>query len=167
MMGVSRTLFPLSVFAGLYASFVCESMCEEPSIAPQLPLLFSAMIAMSASQTSGVVIAAMIGLGCDALSAGRLGPMMIGAAALAFISHTFSRRDRLPLSAIAVLIAASVGGTLALGAVLGSVLEHRPFDLQQILWMAAARGVTSAVVGVMAVVTMRSLRLMQRLATVL
>lgn len=156
------------MLAGAYTAFACESVLNQPTILPQLPLLFAVWALCKCRPAMAIGTSAAIGLGCDLLAVGPLGPVMISATAVAFVAKAIhDRGEPSSLAALAILTAAFVTAVLTLEVCVSGAVLRTPVDVQSTLLMAGSRGATSAFVGVAAMLGARSLRLLQRVATAL
>jgi rod shape-determining protein MreD len=166
MNGGMRAFGSTLVVCGLYSAYVIESAIPSQSTLPHLPLAFAVWGVCSLPTSVAVLSGALLGLGCDAISAGPLGPGMLAATVVCFAIKQFQmRRDCMSVIAIGVVTASIVAATLGIAAAISeSVLGERT-DLRMTALVAGSRGLTTAGLAIAVALMVRSVRLVQRVAT--
>jgi rod shape-determining protein MreD len=166
MNGGMRAIGSIVVVCGLYSAFVIESAIPSQSTMPHLPLAFAVWGVFSLPASGAVFAAALIGLGCDALSAGPLGPGMLAATLMCFAIKQFEmRREFMSIIAIGVVTAVVVAATLGIAAAISESVLRARIDLRMTALVAGSRGVTTAGLAIALALVLRSVRVAQRVAT--
>jgi rod shape-determining protein MreD len=145
--------------AGCYAGFALEASLGSRSIAPHLPLAFLIGAVWMLPVSPAVLVAALIGLGCDALGPGPLGPGMLSATLAAWIGSNVRNREELssPL-AFVLLGAAMIGVTFAGQVGLTAFIAQHSLDLKPAALVISARTAATALVALTPLLLLRACR---------
>jgi hypothetical protein len=158
---------PTTVIA-TYAALVAESATHAASTAPHWPLAVLVGLTWNAGPLAAILGGAAIGLGCDAIAAGAIGPGLCACVLASVVAYTIRERRSLQSLLAFVLWSYAFGVSALLGKnAAHNVLEHRgPLAGDPIL-PTLSRAVATSMLCAAILVGARLLRRIQRLATAL
>lgn len=166
MTALSRAASVIGVMAIGYGAIVVESMLASPTLLPHLPLALLTAAIWSIGASPAICVGGLVGLGCDVLGWGPIGPGIVAGSLTAFLCHAVRRHGELDsVAALILLAAAIVGLTLAGEAATAAVVTRQPVDWRLAGTVIAGRATTTALLAGGLLIAARSVRRLQRLAT--
>jgi hypothetical protein len=152
-----RVLTIVAMTTAIYCGLGTEAVAGGRTLWPHAPAVVLILAAWSLSTTPAVLIAAAVGLGCDAIGTGPLGPGVIAAVSAVFVGSIARERWELesPLAAslfgMGVAAVALAGPTVALAVGGGTPIASTAIQL------SAARAISSALAATALVLAARTL----------
>lgn len=139
-----RIFAALIVLAVAYLSFALEVTAGGRTLLPHAPAVFLILASWSLPALSAIFAAAAIGLTCDAIGQGPLGPGLVTAVLVVFIAGGFRRRWELESLLAVMLFATAVSLAFLAGRDVIAAQLTNVADLAPPLQLLAARAVASA-----------------------
>lgn len=143
-MTLLRIAFAAIVMAALYLSLAAESVAGGRTLLPHAPSAAIVLAAWSLSMTPAVLIAALVGVCCDAIGTGLLGPGIVAAIAAVLVSSTLKQRWELESPLAAVLFGMGVAGTFLAGPLVVTSVLNDQANPVALLHLQIARAISSA-----------------------
>ncbi len=148
-----------------YFALATEAVAGGRTLLPHLPAVALILAAWGLTMSPGVLVAAAVGLGCDAIGSGPLGPGVATAVAAAAVSSWLKARWELQSPLAAMLLGIGVAAVLLAGpAVAVELASGRALPADR-LQLPVARGISSAMAATAIIVAARALRRLFRGAT--
>ncbi|HVJ87076.1 MAG TPA: hypothetical protein VM452_15585 [Caulifigura sp.] len=139
-----RTGLGLLLALAVYFAVAMEAVIGGRTLMPHAPAVVLIVATWFLPTTPAVVMAAAIGLGCDAVGTGLLGPGVIAAVTAAVIGSTLRHRWQLESLLAVILFGMGVGLTLIAGPIVaGSLLPTGGEEIPG-LQIEVARATSSA-----------------------
>jgi hypothetical protein len=117
-MTLVRILAAVAMTAAIYFGLGIEAVAGGRTLWPHVPAVVLILAAWSLRTAPAVLIAAVVGLGCDAIGAGPLGPGVVAAVSAVFVGSLM--RDRWELES--PLAASLFGMAVAAGFLAGPII---------------------------------------------
>jgi rod shape-determining protein MreD len=130
-----RIFVGLAIVIAVYVALAIEATTGGRTLLPHGPVLLLILAAWSLPATSAVLVAALLGLACDAIGTASHGPSLMAAAVAALIAGEFRRRWELDsmlaviLFATGVALAFLVGGELVFQRFSAAVVPVMPVEI--------------------------------------
>jgi hypothetical protein len=143
-MNILRFVAVVILSAAIYFGLGIEAVAGGRTLWPHVPAVVLILAAWSLPTGPAVVITAVVGLGCDAIGTGPLGPGVIAAVAAAFVGSIARERWDLESPLAASLFGMGVGASFLAGPVVTmSIAGDSPVPLAMVQ-VQVARAISSA-----------------------
>jgi hypothetical protein len=163
-MTITRILGGGLLVVAIYAAISVEAVCGGRTLLPHAPAVALILVAWAVPATHVVIVAAGIGLGCDAIGQQAFGPGLIAAVVAAIVGSNLRAQWQLETPVAAVLFGVGVGAMLIAGPDLARQLCHES-DLEVgSLQLDVARAMSSAMAATGLILAARVAGSAQRLA---
>ncbi|OAI56589.1 hypothetical protein AYO47_08855 [Planctomyces sp. SCGC AG-212-M04] len=145
-MSVLRILAIGGMSAAIYLGLGFEAVAGGRTLWPHVPAVVLILAAWSFRTAPAVLIAAVVGLGCDAIGTGPMGPSVIAAVSAAFVGSVARERWELESPLAASLFGMGVAAVfLAAPAVVTAIAGEGPVPIGM-AQVQVARAIASALV---------------------
>jgi hypothetical protein len=143
-MTVLRFLVAVVISAAIYFGLGFEAVAGGRTLWPHVPAVLLILAAWSVRTAPAVLISAVVGLGCDAIGTGPLGPGVIAAVGAVFVGSVARERWELESPLAAALFGMGVAAAFLAGpAVVMAIASEAPIPVGT-AQVQVARAISSA-----------------------
>ena len=143
-MTVLRVLAALSMCVAIYFGLGFEAIAGGRTLWPHAPAVVLVLVAWSLRTTPAILIAAVVGLGCDVIATGPLGPGLIAAVSASFVGSIARDRWELESPLAASLFGMAVAAGFLAGPMIVLAVARQAEIPAATLHLQLARAISSA-----------------------